>query len=60
MLASGRKWVALGVVVAATYVVTLAVSGLHATQGAAFTALVVAIVLGSALWLGDRIAPRSN
>jgi len=60
MLSGRQKWVGLGIVVAATYVVTLAVSGLHATQGAAFTALVVAIVLGSALWLGDRAASRTN
>lgn len=60
MLSGNRKWVALGIVVAATYVGSLAVWGLYATQGAAFLALVVAIVLGSVLWLGELVSSRTD
>ena len=58
MVAVDRKWIVLGAVVAVTYVASLAFWGLWATQGAAFTAAVVGVVLGSLLWLGEQAASR--
>ncbi|WP_254764212.1 hypothetical protein [Natrinema marinum] len=60
MVSVDRTWVALGVVVAVTYVVSLAFWGLWATQGAAFAAAAVGVALGSLLWLAEQAASRMD
>ncbi|WP_408958300.1 hypothetical protein [Natrinema sp. 74] len=60
MVSVDRKWIVLGGVVVATYAASLAFWGLWATQGAAFTAAAVGVILGSLLWLGERAASRTD
>jgi membrane protein implicated in regulation of membrane protease activity len=60
MTAIDRKWIALGAIAAGTYVVTLVAAGYYATQGAAFAALCVAVVLGSVMWLGETVSSKMN
>ena len=60
MLSGDRKWIALGIIVAVTYVACLAFWGLYATQGAAFVALVVAVVGGSLIRLGGVVSSKTS
>ncbi|WP_226042785.1 hypothetical protein [Natrinema sp. DC36] len=60
MTAIDRKWIVLSVIAAGTYVVTLVSASYYATQGAAFTALCVTVVLGSVMWLGETLSSKMN
>ncbi len=60
-----RPWITVGAVVAVTYVVSLAFWGFWATQGGAFTAAAVGIVVGAAIgsprgWAGPSVKYRTR